>query len=63
MHDAFEAKHNQKDLFAESPVRNGYKLGRLEIKLLDKKSFYYDKENKRKQAEERKKSSAGTSSD
>lgn len=46
--EAFEKKNGQKDLYLESPVRNGYKLSRLEIKLTDKKSFYYDKEKLKK---------------
>lgn len=50
LHEAFEKKNSTKDLFAESPIRNGYKLSRLEIKITDKKSFYYERK-KREQRE------------
>jgi hypothetical protein len=46
LHDSFEKKNLSKDFFAESPVRNGYKLSRLEIKILDKKSFYYERKRR-----------------
>lgn len=51
LHDSFDKKHAAKDMFSESPVRNGYKLSRLEIKILDKKSFYY--ERKKREAEQK----------
>lgn len=50
LHDSFEKKNGNKDLFAESIVRNGYALSRLERKILDKKSFYYER-TKRQQSE------------
>lgn len=37
----FNEEYEDKDLFSASPVRNGYTLGRLEQKLLNKNSFYY----------------------
>jgi hypothetical protein len=43
--EAFDKKHGHKDLFTEGPVRNGYALGRLEQKLLNKNSFYYVEEH------------------
>lgn len=43
--DDFEKRNETKDLFSESPVRNNYKLSRLEQKLLNKKSFYYGRDN------------------
>lgn len=48
---SFEAKNGTANTFNESPVRNGYVLSRLEIKILDQKSFYYDR--KKRKAEER----------
>lgn len=48
---SFEVKNGTANTFNESPVRNGYALSRLEIKILDKKSFYY--ERKKRRAEER----------
>lgn len=42
--ESFNKKNEGKDLYTESPVRNGYKLSRLEQKLEDPKSFYYVKE-------------------
>lgn len=43
----FKKYHEEYDLYDSSPTRSGYKLTRLEQKLLNKKSFYYDnkKEN------------------
>lgn len=57
LHDSFDNKNGSKDLFLESPVRNGYKLSRLEIKILDKKSFYYEREKREQSAKERERSS------
>jgi hypothetical protein len=57
LHDSFDNKNGSKDLFLDSPVRNGYKLSRLEIKILDKKSFYYEREKREKDAKERERSS------
>lgn len=37
----FHKNNDTKDLFADGPVRNGYKLTRLEEKALDKNSFYH----------------------
>lgn len=48
---SFETKNGSLNAFNESPVRNGYVLSRLEIKILDQKSFYY--ERKKRRAEER----------
>lgn len=48
--DSFDKKHGDQDLYAKSPVRNGYTLSRLEVKLLDPKSFYYER---RKREDER----------
>lgn len=53
LHDSFDKKNGSKDLFAESPVRNGYKLSRLEVKILDKKSFYYERKKRESEARER----------
>lgn len=52
LHDSFDKKNGTKDMFAESPVRNGYKLTRLEVKILDKKSFYYEREQREQKARE-----------
>jgi hypothetical protein len=49
---SFETKNGSTNTFNESPVRNGYALSRLEIKILDQKSFYY--ERKKRRAEDRK---------
>ena len=43
LYEDFEKKNGSRDLFTESPVRNGYKLSRLEQKITDKKSFYYER--------------------
>ena len=53
MVDNFEKKNSGKDLFYKSPVRNGYALQRLEIKLTDKKSFYHDREKAREREQRR----------
>jgi hypothetical protein len=53
LHDAFDKKNGNKEKFAESPVRNGYKLTRLEVKILDKKSFYYERQKREAEARER----------
>lgn len=58
MHDKFENKNASKDLFAESPVKNGYKLSRLEIKILDKKSFYYERAKRESDRKEREKANS-----
>lgn len=42
--EEFNKKTNGDDLYSESPIRNGYKLSRLEQKLENSKSFYYVKE-------------------
>lgn len=39
--DKFEKKNKDTDIFSDGPVRNGYKLTRLEEKQLDKNSFYH----------------------
>jgi hypothetical protein len=39
----YDRDNKEKDIFASSPVVNGYKLSRLENKITDKNSFYYDK--------------------
>lgn len=57
LHDSFDAKSAGKDFFLDSPVRNGYKLSRLEIKILDKTSFYYEREKREQEAKERNSSS------
>lgn len=46
LHDSFDKKNSSKDGFEESPVRNGYSLLRLEIKILDPKSFYYERKKR-----------------
>jgi hypothetical protein len=53
LHDSFESKNGAKDSFADSPVRNGYALLRLEIKILDKKSFYYERKKRESDKAER----------
>jgi len=53
LNDSFDKKNGDKDTFAESPVRNGYKLLRLEIKILDPKSFYYERKRRETEAKER----------
>jgi len=53
LHETFDRKNSAKDMFAESPVRNGYKLLRLEVKILDKKSFYYERKKREADQEER----------
>jgi hypothetical protein len=60
LHDSFDKKNSSKDLFAESPVRNGYKLTRLEIKILDRKSFYYERKKRETEAREREKIAAAS---
>lgn len=40
----FNKQNEDKDIFSEGVVRNGYKLTRLEIKAIDKNAFYH-KEN------------------
>jgi len=59
LHDSFEKKNGGKDSFTESPVRNGYKLLRLEVKILDKKSFYYEREKRQKELAERENTKSG----
>lgn len=44
--EQFDKKNGTKDLFTESPVRNGYSLSRLERKITDLKSFYYGKQQR-----------------
>lgn len=44
---SFEAKNGTANTFNESPVRNGYALSRLEIKILDQKSFYYERKRRK----------------
>jgi hypothetical protein len=39
--DNFKKENDSNDIYADGPVRNGYKLTRLEEKQLDKNSFYY----------------------
>lgn len=56
--DSFDAKNQGKDLFKESPVRNGYTLQRLEILLTDKKSFYYEREERERKFKEKQSASA-----
>lgn len=57
LHDSFDKKNGNKDLLTESPVRNGYSLTRLEIKILDKKSFYYERSKRELEAKEKERSS------
>lgn len=38
----YKKDNENRDIFAKSPVVNGYKLSRLEIKIKDKNSFYHD---------------------
>lgn len=47
----FENQTAGKDLFENSPVRNGYSLSRLEQKLENKKSFYHVNTEKRPDGE------------
>lgn len=61
LHDSFESKNGGKDSFTESPVRNGYKLTRLEVKILDKKSFYYERQKRESEAKERELAAARSS--
>lgn len=49
LHDSFDKKNGNKDFFESSPVRNGYELSRLEVLILDKKSFYYERAKKEKE--------------
>lgn len=56
LHDSFDSKNSAKDTFAESPVRNGYKLLRLEIKVTDQKSFYYERAKRDREQEANKSS-------
>jgi hypothetical protein len=42
--DDFNKEHKEDDIFADGIVKNGYKLTRLEIKALDRTSFYYKDE-------------------
>jgi hypothetical protein len=59
LHESFNKKNEGKDLFSESIVRNGYALSRLEVKILDQKSFYY--ERKKREAEKKaRESESGT---
>lgn len=44
---AFNSQTSNKDLYENSPVRNGYTLSRLEQKLENKKSFYHVRPEKR----------------
>lgn len=37
----FDKNNDSEDIYSEGPVRNGYKLTRLEEKALDKNSFYH----------------------
>lgn len=37
----FKKEHENVDIYSDGPVRNGYKLTRLEEKVLDKNSFYH----------------------
>lgn len=37
----FNKKNESEDIYSDGPVRNGYKLTRLEEKALDKNSFYH----------------------
>lgn len=53
LHDSFESKNATKDSFSESPVRNGYSLLRLEVKVTDKKSFYYERQKRESEKRER----------
>lgn len=53
LHDSFDSKNSSKDTFAESPVRNGYSLLRLEIKITDQKSFYYERQKREFEQRER----------
>lgn len=46
MHDVFDKKNSSRDLFTKSPVRNGYTLSRLETKIEDPKSFYYERKQR-----------------
>lgn len=39
--ESFNKLNKDKDVFSDGPVRNGYKLSRLEEKALDKNSFYH----------------------
>lgn len=50
----FEKENTGKDLIEESPVRNGYKLSRLENKLENNKSFYYVRKREHIEKEEQK---------
>jgi hypothetical protein len=50
LHDSFDKKNGTKDFFESSPVRNGYTLSRLEVKILDQKSFYYERQRKQEQS-------------
>lgn len=49
--DEFEEKNKDKDLFEGAPTRDGYKLSRLETKMLNRKSFYYGKRQSRQEQE------------
>lgn len=53
LHESFEKKHSTQDFFHKSPVRNGYHLQRLEIKLTDPKSFYHERRQAEQRAKER----------
>lgn len=61
LHDSFDKKNNNKDMFESSPVRNGYRLSRLEVKILDKKSFYYEKQRREQEASARAKAAEKSS--
>lgn len=39
--ESFSKKNEGKDIYADGPVRNGYKLSRLEILVENQKSFYH----------------------
>lgn len=57
---SFEAKNGASNVFNESPVRNGYALSRLEIKILDQKSFYYERKKRRAEERRSKESDSGS---
>jgi hypothetical protein len=39
----YDNDNKNRDIFAQSPVKNGYSLSRLEVKIINKNSFYYGK--------------------
>jgi hypothetical protein len=61
--ESFEKKNLGKDAFAESPVRNNYSLLRLEIKIIDPKSFYYERQKRESERERQKLERESSSSD